>query len=82
MTEGGAEFPLIYQGIPESSLQQLLGSGPIPSSIYDQAYQAAQGRQSVGLPAFALEGEQAPRSQIGLPPPQYGITNTKPWGMR
>lgn len=82
MTEGGPEFPLIYQGIPESSLQQLLSGGPIPSSIYDQAQQAAQGRQSVGLPSFALEGEQSPRSQIGLPPPQYGITSTKPWSIR
>lgn len=82
MTDGGPEFPLIYQGIPESSLQQLLSGGPIPSSIYDQAQQAAQGRQSVGLPAFALEGEQSPRSQIGLPPPQYGITSTKPWSIR
>jgi len=78
MTPNGPEFPLIYQGISERDLQTLLGSGPIPGSMYDRASQAAQGRQSVGLPAFALEGEQSPRSQLGLPAPQYGIQPKRP----
>lgn len=81
MTEGGKEFPLIYQGISQHELGQLLGGGPIPSSIYTNAHQAALGRQSVGLPAFALEGEQSPVSQIGLQPPQYGVTPKKPYGI-
>ena len=76
MTEDGSEFPLIYQGIPERDLARLLAGQATTQDDYTRAYAAAQGRESVGLPAFALEGEQSPRSQIGLPPPSEGIQPT------
>ena len=76
MTKDGSEFPLIYQGIPEPSLSRLLNTHETTQDDYTRAYAAAQGRESIGLPAFALEGEQSPRSQIGMPPPRYGF---RPW---
>ena len=76
MTKDGPEFPLIYQGIPEQDLARLLAGQATTQDDYTRAAAAAQGRESVGLPAFALEGEQSPRSQIGMPPPRYGVQPT------
>jgi len=74
----GPEYPLMYQNMPGADLRLLLGPSSAMSAddnerIDHDAYAAAQGRLSVGLPAFALEGEQSPRSQIGMPPPRYGF---------
>jgi hypothetical protein len=69
----GLSFPLIYQGITEPDLRGLLSGGPLTDDLYRRAEEAARGRLALGLPAFALEGEQSPRSQIGLPPPKYGV---------
>ena len=71
--QDGLSFPLIYQGIPEQDLSRLLAGTATTQDDYTRAAAAAQGRESVGLPAFALEGEQSPRSQIGMPPPRYGF---------
>jgi len=71
--QDGRSFPLIYQGIPEQDLARLLAGQNTTQDDYTRAAAAAQGRESVGLPAFALEGEQSPRSQIGMPPPRYGF---------
>jgi len=68
----------MYQNMPGADLRLLLGPSSAMSAddnerIDHDAYAAAQGRLSVGLPAFALEGEQSPRSQIEMPPPRYGF---------
>lgn len=80
--QNGLEFPLIHQGIAGQDLRTLLHGGPIDPALYDQAEAAARGRLSLGLPAFALEGEQSPRSQIGMPPPQYGVHSQIPAFLR
>jgi len=74
----GFSYPLIYSGISKSNLDLLL-SGQATPEIYKLAEEAARGRTQLGLPAFALEGEQ---SQFGQVAPSYGIFPTKPTGVK
>lgn len=56
----GLEFPLIYEGIPEKDLYDLIHNRPLSPTLYHRAYEAAQDRKARGLSPFAHPEEERP----------------------